>query len=126
MTKSGISFSSINFAASKQSPLAFSLSKFATKSPLASNDLSKFQDMLDVYLAAEAGIRSVGGNFNAIKIPKFFLEYQVSRIETAQGNPPTNPALTVEHLLGKVTKNAAGEKDKSLLDEVTRLSKVLS
>ncbi|KAB5566168.1 hypothetical protein GE09DRAFT_1284017 [Coniochaeta sp. 2T2.1] len=123
----GVSFSSVNFAASSnQSPLAFALSKFATKSPLASNDLEKFQNELNVYLAVEAGIRSVGGNFAAIKIPKFFLEFQISRIETAQGNPPAAAGLQVDHLLGKVTKNAAGEKDKSLLDEVTRLSKVLA
>ncbi|KAB5582819.1 hypothetical protein GE09DRAFT_1049772 [Coniochaeta sp. 2T2.1] len=124
----GVSFSSVNFAASSsnQSPLAFALSKFATKSPLASNDLAKFQNELNVYLAVEAGIRSVGGNFAAIKIPKFFLEFQISRIETAQGNPPAAAGLQVDHLLGKVTKNAAGEKDKSLLDEVTRLSKVLA
>jgi hypothetical protein len=120
----GISFSSINFAVSDQSPLAFALSKFATKAPLASNDLAKFQSELDVYLATEAGIRSVGGSL-AIKVPKFFLEFQVSRIETAQGNPPAEAGLQVDHLLEKVLKNAAGESQ-ALLDQVTALSKVLA
>ncbi len=107
-----------------QTPLQFALSKFATKSPLASNDLATFQDELNVYLATEAGIRSVGGSL-AIKVPKFFLEFQVSRIQTAQGNAPTNPSLDVDHLRDKVTKNAAGE-DKALLDQVVALAKVLS
>lgn len=77
-----------------------------------------------MYLATEAGIRSVGGSL-AIKVPKFFLEFQVSRIQTAQGNAPTNPALTVEHLLAKVLKNAAGES-KALQDQVSALAKVLA
>lgn len=123
VTSNGVSFSSINFATSKQTPLQFALSKFATKAPLASNDLAKFEDELNVYLATEAGIRSVGGSL-AIKVPKFFLEFQVSRIQTAQGNASTNPALTVEHLLGKVLKNAAGES-KALLDQVNALAKQL-
>jgi hypothetical protein len=58
-------------------------------------------------------------------VEQFFLEFQVSRIQTAQGNAPTNPALTVDHLLGKVLKNAAGES-KALLDQVSALAKVLS
>jgi hypothetical protein len=124
VTSGAVSFSSINFATSKQTPLQFALSEFATTSPLASTDLKLFQDRLNVYLATEAGIRSVAGSL-AIKVPKFFLEFQVSRIETAQGNAPTNPSLTVDHLLGKVQKNAAGES-KALLDQVAQLAKVLS
>lgn len=73
-----------------------------------------------MYLATEAGIRSTGGNL-AIKVPKFFLEMQVSRIQTAQGNPPTSAALQVDHLRDKVTKNAAGES-KALLDQVVALA----
>jgi hypothetical protein len=116
----GISFSSVNFATSDLSPLAFALNKFATATPLANTDLAKFEDELNVYLATEAGIRSVGGGL-AIKVPKFFLEFQVSRIQTAQGNPPTSAALDVDHLRDKVLKNAAGE-DKALLDQVTALA----
>ncbi|KAK0647205.1 hypothetical protein B0T16DRAFT_376319 [Cercophora newfieldiana] len=124
VSSGGISFSSVNFAASSQTALQFSLETFATKAPLASNDLATFQRQLDVYLATEAGIRSVGGNL-AIKVPKFFLEFQISRIQTAQGNPPTAPALQVDHKLGKVLKNAPRESQ-ALLDQVTALSKVLA
>ncbi|KAK0718628.1 hypothetical protein B0T26DRAFT_741501 [Lasiosphaeria miniovina] len=123
VTSGGISFSSVNFATSKQTPLQFALSKFATKTPLAASDLATFEAELDVYLATEAGIRSVAGNL-AIKVPKFFLEFQVSRIQTAQGTPPTAPGLQVDHLRDKVLKNAAGES-KALLAQVTALANVL-
>jgi len=124
VTAGSVSFSSINFAASQQSPLAFALSEFATSSPLAGNDLALFQDRLDVYLATEAGLRSVDGNL-AIKVPKFFLEFQVSRIQTAQGNPPADAGQQVDHLRDKVLKNAAGESQ-ALLDQVTKLATVLT
>ncbi|KAK1991396.1 hypothetical protein LX36DRAFT_663347 [Colletotrichum falcatum] len=118
----GVKFSSINFAASKtQTPLAFALDKFATKEPLASNDLATFQNQVDAYTATEAGIRSVGGNFAAIKIPKFFLAMQISRIQTAQGNPPTAAGAQVDHLRDKVLKNSPRES-KALLDQVTALA----
>ncbi|KAI1122091.1 hypothetical protein F5Y10DRAFT_271423 [Nemania abortiva] len=120
VTSGSTSFSSIDFSQSSQSPLEFALSKFATEEPLADSNLSFFQDALNVYLATEAGIRSVGGSL-AIKVPKFFLEMQVSRIQTAQGNPPTAAGLQVDHLRDKVTKNAAGE-DQDLLDQVTALA----
>ncbi|WP_457824577.1 hypothetical protein, partial [Staphylococcus aureus] len=77
--------SSINFDGSGQSPLEFALDKFATTEPLADNDLDLFQARLAAYVATEAGLRSSGGNVNRIKIPKFFLEFQVSRIGVAQG-----------------------------------------
>ncbi|KAK1751513.1 hypothetical protein QBC47DRAFT_391989 [Echria macrotheca] len=124
VSSGGVSFSSINFAASSQSPLEFALSKFATATPLASSDLATFQRQLDVYLATEAGIRSVGGNL-AIKDPKFFLQFQVSRIQTAQGNPPAAAGQQVDHLLEKVIKNGPRES-KASLDQVTALSKVLA
>ena len=73
-----------------------------------------------MYLATEAGIRSAGGNL-AIKVPKFFLQMQVSRIQTAQGKPPAAPGQQVDHLRDKVTKNAAGE-EKALLDQVVALA----
>ncbi|UKZ48159.1 hypothetical protein TrVGV298_002395 [Trichoderma virens] len=124
VSSGGISFSSINFANSDLSPLQFALQKFATTSPLANNDLAKFQNEANVYTATEIGLRSIGGEL-AIKAPKFFIAMQISRIQTAQGNPPTDPGQTVEHLLGKVTKNAS-RKDQQFLDEITALSKVLS
>ncbi|KAJ0161205.1 hypothetical protein CTA2_6610 [Colletotrichum tanaceti] len=116
----GVKFSSINFADSSQTPLAFALEKFATKEPLASNDLAKFQDELDAYIATEAGIRSVAGSLG-IKVPKFFLAMQVSRVKTAQGTPPTSAGQQVDHLRDKVLKNAAKE-DKALLEKVTALA----
>ncbi|KAI1423475.1 hypothetical protein F5Y12DRAFT_529951 [Xylaria sp. FL1777] len=120
VTSGSTTFSSIDFSQSNQSPLEFALSKFATEDPVANSDLASFQDALNVYLATEAGIRSVGGSL-AIKVPKFFLEMQVSRIETAQGNPPTEAGLQVDHLRDKVLKNA-GNEDQALLDQVTALA----
>ncbi|KPI38760.1 uncharacterized protein AB675_5737 [Cyphellophora attinorum] len=108
VTSGSISFSSIDF----------------TNNPLADTDLKRFQDSLNVYLATEVGVRSVDGGL-AIKVPKFFLEFQVSRIQTAQGNAPVEAGLQVDHLRDKVLKNAAGE-DASLLDEVRSLAGVLS
>ncbi|KAF2763185.1 hypothetical protein EJ05DRAFT_496012 [Pseudovirgaria hyperparasitica] len=124
VTSGSTTFSSIDFSASSQSPLQFALSEFATSDPLASTSLATFQDKLNVYLATEAGIRSEGGSL-AIKVPKFFLAFQVARIKTAQGEAISDPGQTVEHLLGKVTKNAAGESA-DLLDQVTALASQLS
>lgn len=120
VTSGNTTFSSIDFSTSSQTPLAFALSTFGTASPLASTDLAAFTDSLNVYLATEAGIRSVGGDL-AIKVPKFFLAMQVSRIQTAQGNPPEAAGQQVDHLRDKVTKNGAGE-DKALLDQVVALA----
>jgi hypothetical protein len=120
VTSGRTSFSSIDFSKSKDTPLAFALKEFATATPLASTDLAKFQDSLNVYLATEAGIRSTGGSL-AIKVPKFFLQMQVSRIQTAQGNAPAAAGAQVDHLRDKVTKNAAGES-KALLDQVVALA----
>ncbi|KAK8116856.1 uncharacterized protein PG998_005137 [Apiospora kogelbergensis] len=121
-TKSGVSFSSVDFTQAKsQTPLAFALDKFATAPTLADTNLKQFQDMLDVYTATEAGIRSVGGNVAALKIPKFFLAMQVSRIQTAQGNPPKAAGQQVDHLRDKVTKNAPKEA-KALVDQVVKLA----
>jgi hypothetical protein len=125
-TTSGIvSFSQIDFSKSDQTPLEFALETFATADPVADTDLKVFQAGLDVYLATEAGIRSVKGNFGPIKAPKFFLEMQVSRIQTAQGNPPTAPGLQVDHLKDKILTNALGE-DQALLDQVTAIAKILA
>lgn len=123
LTSGKTSFSSIDFSKSALTPLGFALDKFATTEPLAGNNLQTFQDSLNVYLATEAGLRSVGGSL-AIKVPKFFLEMQVSRIQTAQGKAPSAAGLQVEHLRDKVTKNAAGES-KGLLDQVVKLAAVV-
>jgi hypothetical protein len=120
VTSGSATFSAIDFSKSSQTPLEFALSKFATAEPLADTDLKTFQDNLNVYLATEAGIRSVDGNL-AIKVPKFFLQMQISRIQTAQGNPPAAAGQQVDHLSDKVTKNAAGES-KALLDQVVALA----
>jgi hypothetical protein len=125
VTSGAVSFSQIDFSKSKQTPLEFALQKFATASPLKETDLKTFQDDLNVYLATEAGIRSVGANPAQVKIPKFFLAMQISRIQTAQGNPPTAAGQQVDHLRDKVTKNAAGES-KALLDQVVALAKVVA
>ncbi|KAF2499914.1 hypothetical protein BU16DRAFT_454521 [Lophium mytilinum] len=124
VTEAGVSFSSVNFAASSSTPLQFALDTFATSTPLASTDLATFQTNLDLYLATEAGLRSTGGSL-AIKSPKFFLAFQIARIQTAQGVAITDPSQTVEHLLGKVTKNSASESQ-ALLDQVTALSTQLA
>lgn len=65
-------------------------------------------------------MRSQAGKL-AIKVPKFFLEMQVSRIKTAQGIELQGAAEGVEHLRDKVTKNAVGE-DRALLDQVVKLA----
>ncbi|KAI1750307.1 hypothetical protein F4782DRAFT_253444 [Xylaria castorea] len=120
VSSSGLTFSSVDFSTSGQSPLEFALDTFFAADTLADSNLAAFEAARDVYLATEAGVRSVGGNL-AIKVPKFFLEFQVSRIQTAQGNPPTDAGLQVDHLLDKVLTNGAGE-DQSLLDQVTALA----
>ncbi|KAK5635404.1 hypothetical protein RRF57_011116 [Xylaria bambusicola] len=120
VTAGSVTYSSVDFGRSSESPLQFALRNFATDDSVANSNLQFFQDALNVYLATEAGIRSVGGNL-AIKVPKFFLEMQVSRIQTAQGNPPTAPGLQVDHLRDKVLKNA-GREDQALLDQVTFLA----
>lgn len=123
VTSGNVTFSDIDFSQSNDTPLQFALNTFATAEPLADSDLQTFQDQLNVYLATEAGLRSVDGSL-AIKVPKFFLEMQISRIQTAQENPPTEAGLQVDHLADKVTKNAAGESQ-DLLDQVTALATVL-
>ncbi|PKS07408.1 hypothetical protein jhhlp_006011 [Lomentospora prolificans] len=125
VTSGDVTFSDVNFANSDLTPLEFALTEFAAADPLADTDLQRFEDTLNVYLATEAGIRSVGGGLT-IKVPKFFLEFQVSRIQTAQGNPPTAPGLQVDHLLDKVLKNAASSESSDLLDQVRTLATQLS
>lgn len=124
MTSGSVSFSDVDFSKSSSTPLQFALDTFATADPVADSNLQTFQNQLNVYLATEAGLRSDGGSL-AIKVPKFFLEMQVSRIQTAQGNPPTAAGLQVDHLRDKVLKNAPTESQ-ALLDQVTQLATVLA
>jgi hypothetical protein len=120
----GIRFSDINFKNSNLSPLEFALSEFATTEPLADNDLSKFQAQENVYVATEDGVRSVGGSLE-IKDVRFFISFQIARIQTAQGISITTADGQVAHLLGKVLNNA-GEESQATKDKVTALSTVLS
>ncbi|KAF4119899.1 hypothetical protein GMORB2_3587 [Geosmithia morbida] len=120
VTSGSVSFSDIDFSRSNKTPLQFALDTFATADDPADTDLATLQDQLNVYLATEAGLRSIDGSL-AIKVPKFFLEMQVSRVQVAQGNPPTAAGLQVDHLRDKVLKNAASE-DQDLLDQVTQLA----
>ncbi|CAN9309677.1 unnamed protein product [Alternaria alternata] len=125
VTSGSQTFSKIDFSTSGQTPLQFATSTFTTAVPLADSNLEAFQDALNVYLATEAGLRSSGGNFGLIKAPKFFLEMQISRINTARGQPPTDAAQQVDHLKDKVTKNAVRE-DQAILDQVAQLATQLS
>lgn len=77
VTSGNVSFSSIDFSKSSSSPLQFAIDTFTTATPLASTDLKAVQDQLNVYLATEAGLRSVDGSL-AIKVPKFFLGKSMS------------------------------------------------
>lgn len=124
VSSGGVSFSSIDFSKSSQTPLEFALSTFPTAKPLASTDLTLFENRLNTYLATEAGLRSSGGSLQ-IKDPKFFLAFQVARIKVAKGIVITDPGQTVEHLLGKVLKNGARESQ-ATKDKVTALSKALA
>jgi hypothetical protein len=115
-------FSSINFADSGKAPLQFALDTFQTAQPLKNSNLAQFQEALDVYLATEAGLRSSGGNL-AIREPKFFLQFQMARIKTAQGQKLSG-ADTVDHLLQQLKSNAI-TADKPFLGQVEQLAKQL-
>ncbi|EIM90266.1 uncharacterized protein STEHIDRAFT_74928 [Stereum hirsutum FP-91666 SS1] len=103
----GIAYSSIDFQQSDLSPLSFALATFTTPTDPAQGNLTALQDQLNDYLAVEAGVRSQSGTtiLNTLKVPKFFLQMQVSRVKAAQGQT-LSVAETVEHQLGKVVKNA--------------------
>ncbi|KAL1796328.1 hypothetical protein ACET3X_004868 [Alternaria dauci] len=125
VTSGSQTFSKIDFSTSGQTPLEFATTTFTTAVPLADSNLEAFQDALNVYLATEAGLRSSGGNFGLIKAPKFFLEMQISRINTARGQPPTEAGLQIDHLKDKVTENAVRE-DQAILDQVAQLATQVS
>jgi hypothetical protein len=121
-----ISFSSIDFQQSPLSPLGFALSKFSTPTDPFDADLDTFQNQLNVYLAVEAGVRSQPNSsalLGKLKGPKFFLQFQISRIKTALGQT-LGVAETVDHQLGKVLKNAPGASADELA-QVQALAKVV-
>ncbi|KAF9005229.1 hypothetical protein BDQ17DRAFT_385347 [Cyathus striatus] len=65
---------------------------------------------LNVYLAIEAGVRSqpnTSALLARLKGPKFFIQFQIARAKAARGESLTG-GDTIEHQLGKVTKNAIG------------------
>lgn len=126
VTSGSQTYSKIDFSTSGKTPLDFATSTFTTAVPLADSNLEAFQDALNVYLATEAGLRSSGGKSVAlIKAPKFFLEMQISRINTARGQPPTEAGLQIDHLRDKVTSNA-GKEDQAILDQITQLATQVS
>jgi len=108
----GIAYSTIDFQKSTLSPLGFALKTFPTPADPATADVAKLQNQLNTYLAVEAGTRSLGGTaasafLGKLKSPKFFLQFQIARVNQAKG-VKVGVADTVAHQLGKVTKNSAG------------------
>ncbi|KAL0948109.1 hypothetical protein HGRIS_010727 [Hohenbuehelia grisea] len=127
VTSGGIKFSSIDFRkAAGVSPLGFALKTFTTPDDPADADLNTLQSQLNDYLAFEAGVRSQPGTsalLGQLKGPKFFLQFQIARVQTAQGasEAQLGAAGTVEHQLGKVVKNAVGAS-KAEIDAVNALA----
>ncbi|CAE6501218.1 unnamed protein product [Rhizoctonia solani] len=122
VTSGGISYSSIDFQSSSKSPVGFALDTFKTPTDPATADLATLQNQLNTYLAMEAGVRSTGSNIlGKLKGTKFFLQFQIARVQTAQG-AKLGVADTVDHQLGKVLKNAVGATQAEK-DAVTALSK---
>ena len=66
----------------------------------------------------------MGGSLE-IKDVRFFISFQIARIQTAQGISITTADGQVAHLLGKVLNNA-GEESQATKDKVIALSTVLS
>ncbi|KAG8810331.1 hypothetical protein FRC17_002974 [Serendipita sp. 399] len=126
VSSGGISFATIDFQKSTKSPLGFALQTFSTPADPATADLTKLQNQLNDYLAVEAGLRSngVGGSqLTRVKSVKFFLQFQIARVRTAKGER-LSVAETVEHQLGKVTKNAI-RASQAEIAQVNALSKQL-
>jgi len=98
LTSGSVTFSSIDFRNSKSDVLGFSLATFTSAANL--------QDDLNVYLAAEAAVRSLGSSapsalpLNQLKVPKFFLQFQQARVSGVQAD--------ITHQRDKVIKNASG------------------
>lgn len=126
VTSGSATFSKVDFSKSSSSPLQFALDTFATPADPATADLAALQDQLNVYLATEAGLRSVGGSL-AIKVPKFFLAMQVSRVQTAQvcrvfffSCAPPPPCLCVR-VIGRGRGCVGVFTNQRILNRATRL-----
>jgi len=120
----GIAYSSIDFQKSSASPLGFALATFKTPTDPATADLATLQNQLNDYLALEAGVRSQPNSsalLAKLKGPKFFLQFQIARVQTANG-VTLSVADTVDHQLTKVTNNAVGASA-SEIAQVTALAK---
>ncbi|KAJ7706336.1 hypothetical protein B0H17DRAFT_1156649 [Mycena rosella] len=120
----GIAYSTIDFQKSSASPLGFALATFKTPTDPATADLATLQNQLNDYLALEAGVRSQPGTsalLAKLKGPKFFLQFQIARVQTANG-VTLDVADTVDHQLTKVTNNAVGASA-SEIAQVTALAK---
>jgi len=110
VTSGGISFSTIDFQKSKSSPLGFALATFKTPADPKTANVAQLQNQLNDYLAFEAGVRSQanqGKLLDDLKGPKFFLQFQIARVNQAQGKKLSG-AGTVAHQLAKVLKNVPG------------------
>ncbi|KIK58303.1 hypothetical protein GYMLUDRAFT_75054 [Collybiopsis luxurians FD-317 M1] len=110
VTSGGIVYSSIDFQKSSLSPVGFALQTFTTPADPADADLTTLQNQLNDYLALEAGVRSQPNSsalLAKLKGPKFFLQFQIGRVNTANG-VQLDVADTVDHQLTKVLNNAVG------------------
>jgi hypothetical protein len=88
------------------SSILVSRQTFTTPADPANANLATLQNQLNDYLAFEAGTRSQPNSsalLAKLKGPKFFLQFQIARVKTAQGQK-LDVADTVDHQLGKVTK----------------------
>nr|GAT47825.1 predicted protein [Mycena chlorophos] len=121
ISSGGIEYSTIDFQKSSLS------ATFKTPSNPETADLDTLQNQLNDYLALEAGVRvsslspittefklgalqSQSGSsalLDELKGPKFFLQFQIARVQTAQG-VTLDDADTVSHQLEKVLANAVG------------------
>ncbi|KAJ3844811.1 hypothetical protein F5878DRAFT_655527 [Lentinula raphanica] len=123
ISSGGIDYSTIDFQKSSLSPLGFALQTFTTPEDPADADLTTLQNQLNDYLALEAGVRSQPDSsalLSKLKGPKFFLQFQIARVNTANG-VQLDAADTVSHQLTKVTANAVGATSAELA-QVTALS----
>ncbi|KAJ3968935.1 hypothetical protein EV361DRAFT_382697 [Lentinula raphanica] len=123
ISSGGIDYSTIDFQKSSLSPLGFALQTFTTPEDPADADLTTLQNQLNDYLALEAGVRSQPDSsalLSKLKGPKFFLQFQIARVNTANG-VQLDAANTVSHQLTKVTANAVGATSAELA-QVTALS----
>ncbi|KAF7339599.1 hypothetical protein MSAN_02174400 [Mycena sanguinolenta] len=124
ITSGGIAYSTIDFQKSSLSPIGFALATFPTPTDPATADLTTLQNQLNDYLALEAGVRSQPDSsalLAKLKGPKFFLQFQIARVQTANG-VTLDAADTVDHQLEKVTANAVGATA-SELAQVNALAK---